>query len=59
MILKLLTNTKLIATVLIAIASVIAALVLRSAFRKPEVKQENIYSRIENVKHMQHLELVT
>ena len=59
MILKLLTNTKLLSTIVIAIATVISALAMRSAFRKPDVIQENIYSRIENVKHIQHLELVT
>jgi len=59
MILKLLTNTKLISTVVIAIATVISALAMRSAFRKPDVIQENIYSRIEEVMHVKHLELVT
>jgi hypothetical protein len=59
MILKLLTNTKLLSTIVIAIATVISALAMRSAFRKPDVIQENIYTRIEDVKHVKHLELVT
>jgi hypothetical protein len=42
MILKLLKNTKVVSTVVIAIASVIAAFALRGAFRKPDVVQENI-----------------
>ncbi len=59
MILKLLTNTKVIAAVVIAIASVIAALALRGAFRKPDIIQETVYSRIEDVKHVRHLNLMT
>jgi len=59
MILKLLKNTKLISTVVIAIASVVAALAIRGIIRKPDVIQENIYSRIEDIKHVKHLELVT
>ena len=42
-----------------AIATVISALAMRSAFRKPDVIHKNIYSRIEEVKHVKHLELVT
>ena len=56
MILKLLQNTKLLSTLAIAIASVLAALAFRSALRKPVVIQETLYSRIEDVKHLQHLE---
>ena len=59
MILKLLKNTKVVSTVVIAIASVIAALALRGVFHKSDVVQETIYSRIEDVKHVKHLELVT
>jgi hypothetical protein len=59
MILKLLKNTKLISSILLTIASLVVALALRSAFREPEVIRETIYSRIENVKHVKHLELVT
>jgi Protein of unknown function (DUF4230) len=59
MILKLLKNTKVISAIVIGIFTIIAALAFRSAFRKPDNKQETVYSRIENVKHIQHLELVT
>lgn len=59
MILKLLKNTKVVSTVVIAIASVIAAFALRGAFRKPDVVQENIYSRIEQVKQVRQLRVVT
>ena len=59
MILKLFRNRKLTTAIVIAIAYIITALALQSALRKPDVIQENIYSRIEDVKHMQHLELVT
>ena len=59
MILQLLKSPKLITGIFLAIATIIAALVLRSAFRKPDIIQDNIYSRIEDVKHIQHLELVT
>jgi len=59
MILKLLTNTKLITGIGFAIATVLAALVLRNAFRRPPVVQENVYSRIEEVRHIRHLQLVT
>jgi len=32
---------------------------LGRAFRKPDIVQETIYSRIEDTRHMKHLELVT
>jgi len=59
MILQLLKNTKVISTIVIAVASVVAALVLRGVFRQPDVDQEPVYSRMEEVKHVRHLELVT
>lgn len=59
MILQLLKNTKVLSTIVIAIASVVAALVLRGVLRKPDVVQETVYSRMEEVKHIRHLELVT
>ena len=59
MIFKLLMNPKLISSIMMAIASIIVAFALRSAFRKPDVVQDNIYTRIEEVKHVKRLELVT
>jgi hypothetical protein len=43
----------------IALALLVCGIFLGRGFRKPDTKRETIYSRIENVKHMQHLELVT
>lgn len=43
----------------IALALILVGLFLGKAFRKPDIIQENIYSRIEEVVHVKHLELVT
>ncbi len=59
MILALLKNSKLISSIVMATASIIVAFTLRSAFREPDVVQDNIYTRIEEVKHVKRLELVT
>ena len=59
MILKLLKNPRLISSIVMAIASIVAAFALRSAFRKPDLVQDTIYGRIEEIKHVKRLELVT
>ena len=38
---------------------IIGGIALGGAFRKPDVVEETIYSRIEGVKHVKRLELVT
>lgn len=43
----------------IALALLISGIILGRGFRKPPIVQENVYSRIEDVKHIRHLELVT
>ena len=37
----------------------LAGIYIGGAFRRPDTIQENLYSRIEEVKHIRHLELVT
>jgi hypothetical protein len=43
----------------IALALLASGIILGRGFRKPPVVQENVYSRIEEVRHIRHLELVT
>jgi hypothetical protein len=43
----------------IALALILSGFSLGKAFRKPRVVKETIYTRIEDVKHIKHLELVT
>ena len=43
----------------IALALLVCGIFLGRGFRKPDTQRETIYSRIEDVKHIQHLELVT
>jgi hypothetical protein len=40
------------------VLTLFAGLYLGGAFRKPDIIQDNIYSRMEDVKHIRHLELV-
>jgi len=42
-----------------AVLILLAGIYLGGAFRKPDIIQETLYSRIEEVKHIRHLELVT
>jgi len=43
----------------IVLALILSGVALGGAFRKPDIIQETIYSRFEDVKHVRHLELVT